>query len=201
MLGVLPFVAFGSLLLRQAFGEKAESKLLNAGAAVTAFRHPDTQSLSLKDAEDKFQQRGGKYIFGPNDCSIFLTDYLKSRGVRFNRSGIEITNRLTTENLYETSFMKGNGFEPVSADKVKENDILVYRYYDIDLKAECGHCGIVVWKNSTLSVEHNSSGNKGLATTPMNIFLERVALEKRTKDDSHPPEIKYFRWTGLPVNP
>ncbi len=148
----------------------------------------DTLNASLTFAQDRFFEKGGKYAYGPNDCSTFVCDFL-------GQFTTTVPRRFTTASLFDHGFMNDHGFIPVEDIycDAREFDVIVYRYYDIDFNAEGGHCGLVVWKDGKLCVEHNSSSQKGLAWTPIEDFYRRMA----NMPDLRGPHL--FRWAGNPA--
>lgn len=142
-----------------------------------------SQCQSLTHAENLYFQRGGFYQYGPNDCSMFVCDFLSEYTTTIPR-------RFTTPSLFSPSFMNNRGFVQVQNiyTDVQEYDVVVFRYYDVDFDSQGGHCGIAVWKNGKLCIEHNSSGNKGLAWTPIEEFFSKMARSP-SLDGPH-----IFRW-------
>lgn len=142
---------------------------------------------ALTVAEDNYYLHGARYQYGPNDCSTFVCDFIES----FSQS---VSRRYTTDRLFSPAFMARIGFVEVTnlfAD-LQEYDILVFRYFDSDFMAEGGHCGILVWRDGKMCVEHNSSSNKGLARTPIEEFYGNIAGIKGLRGP------KIFRWAGTP---
>ncbi len=159
---------------------------VNPKLATLLAPHTDTRSPSLQFAEEKFQARGGKYVYGPNDCSTFISDFLQKRG-------LGIVGRKTTSQLYNAAYMKSKGLVMVdlATEPVREFDVIVYRCYDLDIQGPSGHCGVFVWKDGNLCVEHNSSSNEGLAATPVDAFYEKM----NSAIELQPPKI--YRWVGF----
>jgi hypothetical protein len=142
---------------------------------------------ALTAAEDNYFLRGARYQYGPNDCSTFVCDFIEN----FSRS---VSRRFTTDRLFSPAFMARIGYVEVTnlfAD-LQEYDIVVFRYFDSDFMTEGGHCGILVWRDGKLCVEHNSSSNKGLARTPIEEFYGNIAGIKGLRGP------KIFRWAGSP---
>jgi len=140
---------------------------------------------ALTFAEENFHRKGGYYHLGPNDCSTFVCDFLSQFSTTISR-------RFTTDTLFSPAFMNNRGFVQVGdiTRNLEEFDVLVYRYFDGDFQSQGGHCGIVVWKDGQLCIEHNSSSNKGLVCTPIEEFYRSVA----TRRDLRGPNV--FRWAG-----
>lgn len=140
---------------------------------------------ALATAEQLYFQRGGYYQFGPNDCSTFVCDFLQNYTQCVSR-------RVTTGTLYDSEFMNHRGFVQLSSPfrDLQPYDILVYRYFDTDFMSQGGHCGILVWKEGKMCVEHNSSSNKGLAVTPVTEFYRKLV----GRNELQAPKI--FRWMG-----
>ena len=162
----------------------------NVAAHVYQGKEPmeeNAQGLAaLHSAEELFQQRGGVYRFGPNDCSVFVCDFL----AKYNQS---VSHRFTTDHLFSSDFMNRLGFVELSSPfrDLQAYDVLVYRYFDVDFMSEGGHCGVLVWKDGKMCVEHNSSSNKGLATTPIDEFYRSLC----TRPGLRGPKI--FRWAKV----
>lgn len=117
-------------------------------------------------ATRKFFERGGKYDWGPNDCSVFVTDVLKS-------SGAEVTQRYTTVELADASLMKKLGFF-VKPSPSKHGDLIVFRYLNSERKAR-GHCGVVVVIQNQTYVLHNTSRFGGLVLQTLSSFQQDTA--------------------------
>ena len=162
----------------------ASTSASNTGTPL--FIEPDSSSPALLKAEARYFERGGRYIWGTNDCSRFVVDYLKNTGVMF----IE---RPTTKELYDDSYMGSLKMKRVnvSLDEVSEYDVVVYRYTN-DRGELAGHCGVIVRKDGTLKVEHNSLSGGGLQASPFEAYVSKMA-ENGVKE----PELKVFRQESL----
>lgn len=121
---------------------------------------------ALALAFGKFGSKGGRYIWGENDCSVFVSDYLAARSV-------PLSSRLTTADLADRRVTSGLGLSVVGSQEVGQGDVLVYRYTNGSLQAR-GHCGIVVLVGSELWVAHNSAGYDGVVLERLPSFLERA---------------------------
>ncbi len=108
-------------------------------------------SAALQYAAKKYQQRGAKYVWGTNDCSVFVSDYLL-------RQPRPPKTRLTTWSLDQID-VEPHGLTIVF--KPMPGDVLNYRYRSRKSNEIAGHCGVVVSKPDGLWVVHNSV-NRGL---------------------------------------
>lgn len=131
---------------------------------------PDKQVVvtpELDYARQLYVQRGGKYIWGANDCSVFVGDYMKALSSK-------VPDRLTTKELARPSYMAKYGFKLVR-DNPKPGDIYVFRYLSRKSGGPMGHCGIVVDTTKGLqAVQHNSGGEGGLTTFWHKDFMKEV---------------------------
>lgn len=122
---------------------------------------------ALDYARQLYVQRGGKYIWGANDCSVFVGDYMKALSK-------DVPDRLTTKELARPSYMARYGFKLVK-DLPKPGDIYVFRYLSRRTGGPMGHCGIIVdTKKGKRAVQHNSGGEGGLVTFWHEDFLKEV---------------------------
>jgi hypothetical protein len=115
---------------------------------------------ALKYAVKKYAERGSQYVWGVNDCSVFVTDYLKGQA-------IPPKSRLTTVTLSQPDLTE---FGLTQVQNAKDGDILNYRYLSQESNAKNGHCGVVVKLTNGLWVVHNCSA-KGLVIQPFIDFL------------------------------
>lgn len=110
-----------------------------------------------------FQQKGNKYIWGKNDCSTFVTDYMLN-------SGKPAFLRLTTADLYRDATMKWHGYQKVKITSLKPKDIIVFRYKGRYGTMQ-GHTGIVLATQSQNIVVHNSLSGGGIVKNTVPEFL------------------------------
>ncbi len=132
----------------------------------SSFRRPTGETsipYGLQAAAKRYFQRGGKYEWGANDCSMFLIDYLKAHDVPFTR-------RLTTKEFADPRLMKQLGLNRVT-DSLKPGDVLVYRFRN---GRSYGHCGVVVLERGDIKVVHNSKAAGGLTTSSYDDFIEKA---------------------------
>ncbi len=118
---------------------------------------------AVQSAVAKFQDRGGLYIWGENDCSIFVLDYLKA-------SGVPIKRRLTTKELFDVEIMADHGYETQTVP-VQIGDIVVFRYMS---PKPAGHCGIAVEQDGVIQILHNAASMQGLVLETVEEFLVRA---------------------------
>ncbi len=122
--------------------------------------------IALNNAEKIYFQHGAKYIWGENDCSKFVCDYMKALPVR-------VTDRMTTAEFYQPGFMQGIGFTEVNHD-YRAGDVIVYRYKTPGKRG--GHCGVIVKKGPGVYVRHNSASRAGIATDTIGDFLAKAKM-------------------------
>jgi cell wall-associated NlpC family hydrolase len=140
-------------------------------------RKPDVRSkilvkpVGLDFARTRYVQRGMKYSLGNNDCSTFVTDYLKGARVPLQR-------RLTTSLLYRP------WREPVTGLRLtysaQPGDVVVYRYG----KGE-GHCGVIAKLGDELIVYHNARSAGGLTIDYYSAWI----ADARTKPGAKPVRV------------
>lgn len=118
----------------------------------------------IEYANARFHQRGGRYIWGDNDCSIYVLDYLKASGVRVRK-------RLTTKELFDPLQASTVALKPVDGPW-KPGDVVVFRYQD---PRPAGHCGVVISRNGELGVIHNAASEQGVVHESKAQFEERAA--------------------------
>lgn len=121
---------------------------------------------ALVYALKRYEIGGARYKWGHNDCSTFVTDYLRALA----RPAYP---RLTTRDLYEPSAMSWNGFLPTTQKELKPGDIIVFRYTG-RYKTLQGHTGIVVRHAKDLYVVHNSLSYGGVQFEELQSFLTRA---------------------------
>lgn len=117
----------------------------------------------LEHAAELYYKRGGRYVWGKNDCSMFLTDYLKAHDVQFPR-------RLTTKEMVDPKTMRSLGMREVKG-AIRPGDVVVYRFRN---GKEMGHCGVVLLKDGELEVVHNSGSMGGLAVSRYRDFVAKA---------------------------
>jgi len=120
--------------------------------------HPEVEY-----AVKRYQAEGNRYRWGPNDCSTFVTDYMRA-------CGKPAFIRLTTEDLYRTATMDWHGFEEVKVRDLRPGDIIVFRYTGRYNTLE-GHTGIVISDGAKEYVAHNSLSFGGLNVESVPAFL------------------------------
>lgn len=122
-------------------------------------------SKPLQKAIAKFWKRGGKYVWGSNDCSVFVLDYLKARGAR-------ITYRMTTHSMSNPREMEALGYLPGSRTSAKEF-VFVGRYQN-ERGEWRGHTGVGTLYKGHRWYVHNASGPGGLVIEEERAFGERM---------------------------
>ncbi|MCG9896090.1 MAG: hypothetical protein MH204_11510 [Fimbriimonadaceae bacterium] len=163
LLGVSGLAA-GLLALRSPDG--GLPGFLNQTSRPEAFRFQDA-SPPLQAATKRYFQRGGKYIWGRNDCSKFILDYLKARGSR-------VSMRHTTASLLWPGTMPGLGYGPAgAAPEEGEEQIWVFRYRGDD-GGPAGHTGIALGLGGRTVYIHNVSREGGLIWEEEDDFRARV---------------------------
>lgn len=119
---------------------------------------------ALQVAVRLYEDRGGTYVWGSNDCSVFVTEYLLN-------SGVDLRGRLTTQVLAGDEIAR-HGL--VEVEDPREGDVLNYRYPAQSQPGMAGHCGVVVARGDSLWVMHNAESH-GLAIQPLEGFY-RTAI-------------------------
>lgn len=145
---------------------------LAAGMAVAHAQNavqvqPDAPILSrqINAAVTRFAERGGEYVLGPNDCSIFVIDFLKACGKPVKR-------RYTTGDFWKPSVMNGLKLKPTKLG-VTEHAVFVTRY--VNAKGRwVGHCGIVLTRDGQTVFIHNSEASGGVVVEPSLSFEGRM---------------------------
>lgn len=120
-------------------------------------------SPALTYAKKMYESRGNKYIWGPNDCSVFVTDYLKGVGAKVQR-------RYTTTDLVDPGLLAKLGFT-TATDSPQPGDIIVFKYKN-DQGALRGHCGIVTEWNRRVYVVHNTEAYGGVIMQTLPSFQQ-----------------------------
>lgn len=130
----------------------------------------------IESAKVAHVKKGNKYIWGANDCSIFVMDYIKAcgKGVPF---------RPTTQTLMNPIATQAMGFSQTSSTP-KTGDILVYRYQNSKNEWR-GHTGVVVWYKDSLWVAHNTLTHNGLVVQRLDKFDEQAHRLTKGKDTSY----------------
>lgn len=143
----------------------------------TLFLQPE-----LRYAIHNYQKNGNRYKWGSNDCSTFVTDYMRA-------AGKPTFKRLVTRDLYHTATMQFNGFIPTQESNLRPGDIIVYRYTG-RYNTMQGHVGIVIDTGEDLKVVHNSLSSRGVTIDTTQEFLTkaRSVADKRNKS----PMVKIF---------
>lgn len=118
------------------------------------------QNPALRYAAKKYRERGAKYIWGTNDCSVFVSDYLLKQPV-------PPKTRLTTVNLDQADV---EPFGVTIEGTPKAGDVLNYRYVSKKTNERAGHCGVVVAKPDGLWVMHNCV-TRGLVIQKLQNFI------------------------------
>jgi hypothetical protein len=143
---------------RGAAGPRANRWLLTlvAGAALTTGAWADSPPelpAQLQFALQQFTARGGAYELGPNDCSVFVTDYLKACGKPIKR-------RWTTVELWKPTLMEALGMRQVQFGETRQS-VFCIRY--INAKGKwVGHCGVVLNDDGETTFVHNSEAGGGV---------------------------------------
>jgi hypothetical protein len=112
----------------------------------------------------QYQKLGSRYKWGTNDCSTFVTDYLRA-------SGKPTFKRLVTADLYDTRTMRMQGFSETSEENLRPGDIIVFRYTG-RFNTMQGHVGIVIDSGRDNQVIHNSLTHRGLKVESVSSFLK-----------------------------
>ncbi|ARU40340.1 hypothetical protein CCB80_03975 [Armatimonadetes bacterium Uphvl-Ar1] len=127
----------------------------------------------IQVAYRQYQSKGNEYIWGTNDCSILVMDYILA-------TGNPVPFRPTTETLMSDKFMREVGFNPEKT--IKTGDILVYRYKNHDNEWR-GHTGVVVWHDNRQWVVHNAASHEGVVMEDLEQFQALTArLTKSNKN-------------------
>lgn len=145
------------------FGWKADSPatLLRALPQDTALSQPE-----VAFAASLYRSKGNSYIWGDNDCSVFVADYLAA-------AKHPLTGRPTTVELMDKDFMAKHGLQPRQLTESAAGDVLVFRYRNLIGEAR-GHCGVVISHDKNLWVAHNTAKYDGLVYEPLTQFLDRA---------------------------
>lgn len=114
---------------------------------------------ALVQALRLYASRGSRYVWGTNDCSVFVSDYLES-------AGVPIGQRMTTKCLAEPDLTR-RGL--IDAGPVEHGDVLNFRYMSRNGLGMAGHCGVVFRRDRELWVIHNKEGS-GLVMQPLEGF-------------------------------
>ncbi len=112
----------------------------------------------------QYQKFGSRYKWGTNDCSTFVTDYLRA-------SGKPTFKRLVTADLYDNQTMRMQGFSETSEENLRPGDIIVFRYTG-RYNTMQGHVGIVIDSGRESQVIHNSLTHRGLKVESVASFLK-----------------------------
>lgn len=128
----------------------------------------------LSVAYQQYVQNGSKYIWGSNDCSIFVGSYI-------NSCGTVCPLRATTVEIMKPEFMSQVGFQPESG-KIKTGDILVFRYRNKSNEWR-GHTGVVVWHQDKHWVMHNTASQNGLVMELLPQFLQKAKTLTNNETD------------------
>jgi hypothetical protein len=113
----------------------------------------------------KYWKRGGKYVWGRNDCSVFVLDYLKARGA-------PVTYRMTTHSMSQPNQMAPLGYAPGEPTDAKEF-IFVARYLNANREWR-GHTGIGVFYKNHRWYVHNAANPGGLVIEDEKQFADRM---------------------------
>jgi hypothetical protein len=132
-----------------------------------------TRQPEIKSAYGTYVKNGAKYIWGPNDCSVFVMNYIKA-------CNKQVPFRPTTATLMEPKFMSDIGFKKVET-ATKTGDIIVYRYLNNDNQWR-GHTGVVAWHNNRLWVVHNTASYSGVVMEDLNQFTEKATRLTKNKN-------------------
>ncbi len=133
-----------------------------------------TRQPEIQAAYRKHMDNGGTYIWGANDCSIFVMNYL----IASNKTP---PFRPTTATLMDLKFMGDLGLRSDSTI-TKTGDIIVFRYKDKENKW-LGHTGVVAWHNNRLWAIHNSGSYKGVVMEDLKQFKEKALLLTENNKD------------------
>lgn len=128
---------------------------------------PTEKELSrpLQAAIARFWKRGGRYVWGSNDCSIFILDYLKARGA-------PVSYRMTTHSMSNPREMEKLGYSPGRRTESKEF-IFVARYRN-EAGEWRGHTGVgLLFKRHRWYV-HNAASPGGLVIEEERAFASRM---------------------------
>ncbi|MFM9874672.1 MAG: CHAP domain-containing protein [Fimbriimonadaceae bacterium] len=133
-----------------------------------------TLQPEIKSAYQKHIKNGGKYVWGANDCSIFVMNYIKAckKTVPF---------RPTTATMMDSLFMHNAGFKAELTDE-KAGDIIVFRYQNNKHEWK-GHTGVVAWHNNRLWVVHNTPNYHGVVMEDLPQFKTKaLRLTEKNKN-------------------
>ncbi len=163
LLGWTLFLALGITWL--AFGGLGPG-LYSLGRASTPPRPKQTElSKPAQQAIAKYWKRGGKYVWGSNDCSIFVLDYLKARGA-------PVSFRMTTHSMSQPNQMAPLGYVPGQPSDAKEF-IFVARYLN-ESRQWRGHTGVGFFYKNHRWYVHNAANPGGLVIEDEQTFSERM---------------------------
>lgn len=126
---------------------------LAVGVSAQELQPTPTFSKAINSAYLKYKQRGGKYQLGPNDCSVFVTDYMKARGKPIKR-------RWTTAEIWKQNLMQGIKMNPAKYATAPEQ-VFCIRYQNKENKW-VGHTGIVRKMGESWEFVHNSEAARGV---------------------------------------
>jgi hypothetical protein len=127
----------------------------------------------LKAAHRDYVKKGNEYIWGSNDCSVFVWDYLKA-------SGKNPPSRPTTATMAHTDFLAQIGYKPTQKPYLP-GDIIVYRY--TNRKGEpAGHTGIITNFDHRLFVVHNSAAHDGVIMEALPNFVKTAVRLSKSQD-------------------
>lgn len=128
---------------------------------------PKEKELSrpLQAAIARFWKRGGVYVWGTNDCSIFILDYLKARGA-------PVSYRMTTHSMSNPREMEKLGYYLGRRTDSKEF-IFVVRYRN-EAGEWRGHTGVGVRYKGHRWYVHNAAGPGGLVIEEERTFASRM---------------------------
>ncbi|MBS1712371.1 MAG: C40 family peptidase [Armatimonadetes bacterium] len=128
----------------------------------------------LEPAYRNYVKNGGEYIWGANDCSIFVSDYI-------NQCGNPCPFRPTTKELIDPAFMAKVGFTSASG-QIRPGDVIVFRYLNADRQWR-GHTGVVVWYDGANWVMHNTERYQGMVVETLDRFWARADAATKGNPD------------------
>jgi hypothetical protein len=136
---------------------------------------------SLKDAMSLYKERGGHYIWGHNDCSTFVLDYLVGHGIKS-------AERQTTETLIRPAVAERMHLIPmdeVTLRKPVPQSVVVMRYVGHHNEM-VGHCAVRLVQNGEVFFVHNSASD-GLVCETEKQFYGRFDLASIR-------DVRYYRF-------
>jgi hypothetical protein len=170
--GLVPWLlGLGVLGTLGTLGWAAAVSRLETNEPLPVERGEEFGSPPLEKAAQEYWRLGGSYVWGKNDCSSFVTEYL--RGI-----GGPSMPRLTTKWMDE---MADGSFGLWQTSTPRPGDVLNYRYPSQEKPGMAGHCGVVIKRGDDLWVIHNAEA-LGLVRQRLEGFYARAAELGASRD-------------------